>query len=114
MLLDPSHTKETVTPCNQSNMPEVTGIDGNTPHSFPIKQTNIANASNVLHEPIVSTPITVPYLSPLVLRKELENMLEREGDTCLVDPSIGTKIYLVNILCYHKTLNNQNTAYDIW
>ncbi len=24
-------------------------------------------------------PITVPYLSPLVLRKELENMLETEG-----------------------------------
>ena len=43
-----------------------------------------------LKEPIISTPITVPYLSPLVLRKELENMLEREGDACLVDPNTGT------------------------
>lgn len=29
-------------------------------------------------------PIVVPYLSPLVLRKELENVLDHEGDTCLV------------------------------
>merc|ERR1719295_748411 len=33
-------------------------------------------------------PITVPYLSPLVLRKELENVLETEGDTCLADPGM--------------------------
>ena len=32
-----------------------------------------------LEDPIISEPITMPYLSPLVLRKELENMLEREG-----------------------------------
>ena len=44
-----------------------------------------ANRSDSLEDPIVSEPITVPYLSPLVLRKELENMLEREGDTCLVN-----------------------------
>ena len=46
-------------------------------------------AKNILKEPIISPPITVPYLSPLVLRKELENMLEREGDLCLVDHNIG-------------------------
>ena len=28
-------------------------------------------------------PITVPYLNPLVLRKEFENILHNEGDTCL-------------------------------
>ncbi|CAH1795855.1 unnamed protein product [Owenia fusiformis] len=28
-------------------------------------------------------PIRVPYLSPLVLRKEVENILEQEGDKCL-------------------------------
>ena len=48
-----------------------------------------SNSNKVLKEPIISPPITVPYLSPLVLRKELENMLEREGDACLVDSSIG-------------------------
>ena len=30
--------------------------------------------------------VQVPYLSPLVLRKELESILEREGDACLSDP----------------------------
>ena len=33
----------------------------------------------------IETPIQVPYLSPLVLRKELECILEREGDACLSD-----------------------------
>ena len=28
-------------------------------------------------------PITVPYLSPLVLRKELDNILANEGDLAL-------------------------------
>ena len=32
-------------------------------------------------------PITVPYLSPLVLRRELENILELEGDVCLTQSS---------------------------
>lgn len=29
-------------------------------------------------------PVIVPYLSPLVLRKELESVLEHEGDSCLL------------------------------
>lgn len=28
-------------------------------------------------------PISVPYLSPLVLRKEVENVVSLEGDECL-------------------------------
>ena len=36
-----------------------------------------------LTNPAEFGPITVPYLSPLVLRKELENILEQEGDVCL-------------------------------
>lgn len=28
-------------------------------------------------------PITVPYLNPLVLRKEFESILSAEGDVCL-------------------------------
>lgn len=32
-------------------------------------------------------PITVPYLSPLVLRKELETMLGHDGDLYLTQPS---------------------------
>lgn len=32
------------------------------------------------------SPIKVPYLSPLVLRKELERVLESEGDVALTLP----------------------------
>ncbi len=39
----------------------------------------------VLYRPkcIVLEPISVPYLSPLVLRKELETIISSEGDHCL-------------------------------
>lgn len=35
--------------------------------------------------PIISEAITIPYLSPLVLRRELESIIEKEGDACLGD-----------------------------
>lgn len=34
-------------------------------------------------QPVTSDPITVPYLNPLVLRKEFESILATEGDSCL-------------------------------
>lgn len=37
-------------------------------------------------DPVTLEPITVPYLNPLVLRKELENILHAEGDLCLTRP----------------------------
>ncbi len=37
-------------------------------------------------------PITVPYLSPLVLRKELENMLETEGKLTVLEPETDNVI----------------------
>ncbi|KAK9507860.1 hypothetical protein O3M35_007632 [Rhynocoris fuscipes] len=37
-------------------------------------------------QPVTSDPITVPYLNPLVLRKEFESILTAEGDTCLTQP----------------------------
>lgn len=36
--------------------------------------------------PVTLDPVTVPYLSPLVLRKELESMLENEGTAVLTNP----------------------------
>ena len=35
--------------------------------------------------------VTVPYLSPLVLRKELENLLVNDGDIALQENEIVTK-----------------------
>ena len=40
-----------------------------------------------LVSPAVFGPISVPYLSPLVLRRELEGILEQEGDVCLSQAS---------------------------
>ena len=40
-----------------------------------------------LVSPAVFGPISVPYLSPLVLRRELEGILEQEGDVCLTQAS---------------------------
>lgn len=34
-----------------------------------------------------SDSLTIPYLNPLVLRKELENILTQEGDIALVKPT---------------------------
>ncbi|KDR07911.1 C-myc promoter-binding protein [Zootermopsis nevadensis] len=36
--------------------------------------------------PMDMEPITVPYLNPLVLRKEFENILHTDGDICLTQP----------------------------
>lgn len=33
--------------------------------------------------------MSVPYLSPLVLRKEMENVMEHEGDLCLARPQFA-------------------------
>merc|ERR1719319_261432 len=39
------------------------------------------------HPPIHHPTITVPYISPLVLRRELESALTKEGDGCLTSPA---------------------------
>ena len=46
----------------------------------------------------------IPYLSPLVLRKELENLLENDGDSILQTHSVVTEkpIIFWNMVC---TLN---------
>ena len=55
---------------------------------------------------ITTEPITIPYLSPLVLRKELENVLEQESDNCLNSPDLvdGHPIIYWNLLWYFKRL----------
>ena len=39
-------------------------------------------------QPITQSPISVPYISPLVLRRELETVLDKEGDSCLTTPRL--------------------------
>lgn len=53
----------------------------------PNKRKTSKSTPSPLFIPTAFEPITVPYLSPLVLRRELESILEREGDVCLTQPS---------------------------
>lgn len=52
-------------------------------------------------DPVTLEPITVPYLNPLVLRKELENILHAEGDVCLTRPCFVDEhpIIFWNMVC---------------
>ena len=47
-------------------------------HSYVVSLPSLSRRKFVVLE-----PITVPYLSPLVLRKEVETVVEQEGDLCL-------------------------------
>uniref|UniRef100_A0A8C6LF87 DENN domain containing 4A n=1 Tax=Nothobranchius furzeri TaxID=105023 RepID=A0A8C6LF87_NOTFU len=56
--------------------------------------------------PPASDPVTVPYLSPLVLWKELESLLVNEGDQALSSPSVVDQHPIVfwNLVWYFKRL----------
>ncbi|KAG7523022.1 hypothetical protein JOB18_036756 [Solea senegalensis] len=53
-----------------------------------------------------STPVTVPYLSPLVLWKELESLLVNEGDQAISTPSVVDQHPIVfwNLVWYFRRL----------
>jgi hypothetical protein len=55
----------------------------------------------------ISEPMTVPYLSPLVLRKEVENVLTNEGDLCLTKPEFVDEHPIIywNLIWYFKRIN---------
>ncbi|KAM4618236.1 C-myc promoter-binding protein [Polymixia lowei] len=57
-------------------------------------------------QPSVCAPVTVPYLSPLVLWKELESLLVNEGDQVLSSPSIVDQHPIVfwNLMWYFRRL----------
>ena len=57
-------------------------VSGETPKT-PLKPTE--NGDQIVSNKMDKSAVQVPYLSPLVLRKELESILEREGDACLSD-----------------------------
>lgn len=58
----------------------------------------------------VSDPFSVPYLNPLVLRKELENILQREGDLCLAQPSFVSEHPIIywNLVWTFERINIQS------
>lgn len=54
-----------------------------------------------------SAPVTVPYLSPLVLWKELESLLVNEGDQAISSPSVVDQHPIVfwNLVWYFRRLD---------
>jgi len=57
------------------------------------------------HHPREHFPIHIPYISPLVLRKEMENVLGKEGDSALTDPAcpdLHPILYWNLIYIYHR------------
>lgn len=57
-----------------------------------------------LHNP---EPVTVPYLSPLVLWKELESLLENEGDSVITEADMVDHHPIIywNLIWYFRRLN---------
>ncbi|KMQ97226.1 c-myc promoter-binding protein [Lasius niger] len=61
-------------------------------------------------------PITVPYLNPLVLRKELESVLSQEGDACLTKHRFIQEHPIVywNLIWYFERINLTSHLPDLW
>lgn len=64
---------------------------------------------NVITEGQFGDPFSVPYLNPLVLRKELENILTREGDLCLKSDQFVTEHPIIywNLIWTFERINVQ-------
>ncbi|XP_014271111.1 DENN domain-containing protein Crag isoform X3 [Halyomorpha halys] len=77
----------TVTDFRNSPMPSVESERKISTASLGSNKTSLLensfNGSKDKSEPETCEPITVPYLNPLVLRKEFESILAAEGDSCL-------------------------------
>lgn len=67
--------------------------------------------ANVLQDPITKRPnplpVSVPYLSPLVLRKELESLLENEGEQVIHTSTFINQhpIIFWNLVWYFRRLD---------
>ena len=85
--------------CERLTVPTLTTMVTDHRASPPTTTTTTTNCDNtptatqdIPHPlesgpPLKHKPITVPYISPLVLRRELESILEKEGDACLTNPA---------------------------
>ncbi|KAL3182176.1 hypothetical protein MRX96_022897 [Rhipicephalus microplus] len=74
---------------------------------FKLGSASPSRVSLSLGPSVILDPMTVPYLSPLVLRKEVENLLEHEGDDCLLSAGFVDHhpILYWNLIWYFKRLS---------
>jgi len=65
------------------------------------------SGTSILKKPVELDPISVPYLSPLVLRKEMENVLDLDGEPCLSRPEFVDEhpILFWNLVWYFKRIS---------
>uniref|UniRef100_A0A669C6U7 DENN/MADD domain containing 4A n=1 Tax=Oreochromis niloticus TaxID=8128 RepID=A0A669C6U7_ORENI len=72
-----------------------------------ISTTDASSSSSSSSCSSASAPVTVPYLSPLVLWKELESLLVNEGDQAISSPSVVDQHPIVfwNLVWYFRRLD---------
>lgn len=60
-------------------------------------------------------PVSVPYLSPLVLRKELETIISCEGDHCLNQSQFYDEHPIVywNLVCAYWSIDSECSAFAV-
>uniref|UniRef100_A0ABD2WNI0 UDENN domain-containing protein n=1 Tax=Trichogramma kaykai TaxID=54128 RepID=A0ABD2WNI0_9HYME len=73
--------------------------------------------AGLLPEPrVLPEPFSVPYLNPLVLRKELESVLNQEGDSCLTKHRFIQEHPIVywNLIWYYERVNLSSHLPELW
>lgn len=106
---NPVTEEDTSASLNPSNKMSVEDCAAQSPAAAPQKQQSsvgVEPAATALTPSSTSAPVTVPYLSPLVLWKELESLLVNEGDQALSSPSVVDQHPIVfwNLVWYFRRL----------
>ncbi|XP_008275056.1 C-myc promoter-binding protein [Stegastes partitus] len=104
--------KEEDTSAPLSPEAKMSAADRATPSSAAPPQKQESSGSAEMAAPAsasasTSAPVTVPYLSPLVLWKELESLLVNEGDQAISSPSVVDQHPIVfwNLVWYFRRLD---------
>ncbi|CAH2087462.1 unnamed protein product [Euphydryas editha] len=79
-------------------------------HTVPLLSVQIIRIGQTQAE-----TLSVPYLNPLVLRKEFESILGREGDACLAEPEFVESHPIVywNLVWFLERANIENHLPDL-
>ncbi|XP_049872038.1 DENN domain-containing protein Crag isoform X2 [Pectinophora gossypiella] len=79
-------------------------------HTVPVLSAQVVRTGQTQAE-----SISVPYLNPLVLRKEFESILGREGDACLAEPDFVESHPIVywNLVWFLERANIENHLPDL-
>lgn len=113
-----------LTSCSQCHNCSALLYDEEIMSNWSAEDSNLNTKCNVCEKPTVplltvsiiqpgctvSEPFSVPYLNPLVLRKELENILAREGDFCLTQANFVSEHPIIywNLVWTFERINVQS------